>query len=257
MLNRMKIGILYLKYQIRWRFVDFVKPSAPFLTTAGIKFHMARQEHLKFFRSVIDEKNILEVGAGIGLFSEKIANQAKSVLVTEGRSPLVRVMRKRLRTFHNVSVLKVDVENPKDIKLLRSRGKYDLLLCYGLLYHLSNPAEFLRNFSPLTKNMILETVVDFSSENWTTVRENPRPTQAIHLGCRPNPDWLLEEMKKYFDYVYVCRVVPNHPDFLWESTSSKPTRHSRMIFVCSNDSVFEGSSLVAPYIDMPFSTALA
>ena len=48
MLNRMKIGILYLKYQIRWRFVDFVKPSAPFLTTAGIKFHMARQEHLKF-----------------------------------------------------------------------------------------------------------------------------------------------------------------------------------------------------------------
>ena len=216
---------------------------------------MARQLHLNYFRSLIDKKDILEVGAGIGLFSEKIANQASSILTTEGRSRLVRVMKKRLINFHNVSVLKVDVENPKDIKLLRRSGKYDLLLCYGLLYHLSNPAEFLRTFSPLTKNMILETIVDFSSENWTTVRENPRNNQAIHLGCRPNPDWLLEELKKYFDYVYVCRVVPNHPDFLWESRSKNPTRTSRMIFLCSNDPEFESSSLVAPYIDMPFSTA--
>jgi 2-polyprenyl-3-methyl-5-hydroxy-6-metoxy-1,4-benzoquinol methylase len=191
MLNRLKIGGLGRIRRIRWRLVDFVNPSHPFLTEDATRINEARQQHLDLFKTVIDEKTVLEVGAGIGLFSEKVANRAKSMLVTEGRSPLVRILRKRLKNFHNVSVLKVDVENPKEIKRLCESGKYDLLLCYGLLYHLSNPKEFLRRFSPLTKNLILETVVDFSSENWITIKENPRTNQAIHLGCRPNPNWLL------------------------------------------------------------------
>ena len=204
---------------------------------------------------LFEKKRILELGAGIGFFSKELAHQSKTLTVTEGRNSLVRVLQKNLKQYMNVEVFKVDVENPEDLKYLRQREKVDTLFCYGLLYHLSNPEKFLLDISPLTNNLILETVVDYSSDNWISVKETPRANQAIHLGCRPNPNWILNELKKYFRFVYVCHEVPDHPDFLWKSISNPPTTTSRMIFVGTSDLLFSDTLLLSHTPELPYVTS--
>lgn len=50
MLNRLKIGGLGGIRRIRWRFVDFVNPSYPFLTEDATRINVARQQHLDFLK---------------------------------------------------------------------------------------------------------------------------------------------------------------------------------------------------------------
>jgi len=238
-----------------WKIRDTFNPSNSFLTESATLINLARIKHLENFKVLFEHKRTLELGAGIGVFSKKLAHQSKTLTVTEGRNSLVRVLRKNLKHYMNVEVFKVDVENPEDLKNLRKREKFDSILCYGLLYHLSNPEKFLLDISPLTNNLILETVVDYSSENWISVKEHPRPNQAIHLGCRPNPNWILNELKKYFKFVYVCHEVPNYPDFLWKSISNPPTTTSRMIFVGTSDFLFSDTLLVSNTPQFPYVTS--
>jgi len=242
--------------RISWRIRDILDPSGSFLTEGAILINSARIKHLENFKVLFQQKRTLELGAGIGVFSKELAHQSKALTVTEGRNSLIRVLRKNLKHYKNVEVFKVDVENPLDLNHLKKLEKFDSILCYGLLYHLSNPEKFFLDISTLTNNLILETVVDYSSDKWISVKETPRANQAIHLGCRPNPNWILSELEKYFRFVYVCHEVPNHPDFLWKSVSNPPTTTSRMIFIGTSDLLFSGNLLLSKTPELPYVTTI-
>ena len=70
-------------------------------------------------------------------------------------------------------------------------GQFDAVLCFGLLYHLAAPAEFLRACARLAPWLYLETVVSDSDEVICRTVPEHGPDQAWSSeGCRPSPAWL-------------------------------------------------------------------
>lgn len=149
------------------------------------KHTVARLEHLDSLDLDIRGRRVLEVGAGIGEHTLFYLHRACQVTSTDGRSELVRFIRNRLGIPAHV----LDVET--DIGKLTRLGKFDILHCYGLLYHISNAAEFIAHASLAADRMFLETCVTFGHENALhTFAEDPKKIWEATSGrgsCRPDP----------------------------------------------------------------------
>lgn len=230
----------------------------PFLTFDAEQINAARLEHLATLGLSISGKNVLELGAGIGKLTGFFLRRDSKVLVTEGRLDLVQIIRERGFQNHNSNVLDViqlDVEeiNTSTIERLKkytqkTHGEpetkkcpegFEVIFCYGLLYHLSNPESALKFLGELAHEskglLLLETVVDSSTETFDQVDETNHSNQALKLGSRPNPNYILELIKENFKYSYVSLTQPNHPDFQKDPISTHSiTGRSRMIFIGSN-----------------------
>jgi len=61
------------------------------------------------YASISRRDTVLEVGAGFGFLTEKIAENAKRVIAVEIDERLVRAFRKRLRGYDNVTILHGDI----------------------------------------------------------------------------------------------------------------------------------------------------
>jgi SAM-dependent methyltransferase len=70
----------------------------------------------------------LDAGAGVGFFSQTLADCGLSVSGFDGRAENVAEARKR---FPHIAFEQADVQHPSIMAL----GKFDLVLCFGLLYH--------------------------------------------------------------------------------------------------------------------------
>lgn len=111
--------------------------------------------------------------------------------------------------------------------------------CYGLLYHVNNPAQALAFLRQHTRKMLfLETCVSFGEEAAVhiTKEEVANPSQAYSgTGCRPTRAWVFRELKELFDYVYLPRTQPCHEEFplVWDAPEQHQARLQRAIFIAS------------------------
>src|ERR1700737_4192659 len=75
---------------------------------------------------------------------------------------------------------------------------FDVIYCYGVLYHLRTPAEAIDFIAAHCSGLLLlETCVSFGSElDPHLVNEHPdKPSQAISgVGCRPTRNWVFTEL---------------------------------------------------------------
>src|SRR5262249_20235166 len=108
-------------------------PFAVFLTPEASAINAARQAHLASLGLDLIRKQGLEVGAGIGLHTPFFLERGCEVLVTDGNAENVGEIRRRLP---NVPSALLDLEQDGSINHL---GVFDIVYCYGLLYHLRNP----------------------------------------------------------------------------------------------------------------------
>jgi hypothetical protein len=203
------------------------------------KHNLARLVHLRSLGLEIQGKRVLEIGAGVGDHTLFYLYQGCTILPTDGRPELVAFLQQRLGV--EARVLDVDTE-PQSLKKL---GTFDILHCYGLLYHLAHPESFLANAAEVTDMLFLETCLTHPSRRQTEttadaalVAENPQdPSQALHsIGCRPTREWVFDTLRKYFPYVYCPRTQPQHPEFplSWEATDCLKTALTRAVFIASH-----------------------
>jgi len=61
------------------------------------------------YANLNEEDAILEIGAGLGFLTEKLAEKAERVIAVEIDDKLVRVLRERLRAWKNVTILHGDI----------------------------------------------------------------------------------------------------------------------------------------------------
>jgi SAM-dependent methyltransferase len=141
---------------------------------------------------------ILEVGAGLGHLGEAFAQLGFDVTSTDGRPEHVEAMKARGR---RAFVLDLDTTGVDEV------GDFDLVLAFGVLYHLARPEHFLRNCGKRARVLLLETAVCDAADpviHWIPEAGGWRGTdQALGgKGCRPSPAW-VEEMCRYsgFDSV--------------------------------------------------------
>lgn len=200
-----------------------------------LRHNARRLEHLASLGIPVTGKTVLEVGAGIGDHSHYYMDRNCKITITEVRTENLNYLRAR---YPNHDIQLFDLEQPNEFA-----GSFDVVHCYGLLYHISNPRQALACLSRLCSGvLLLETCVSFGdrSEINPVKEDAARFTQANSgTGCRPTRIWLFEYLKSLFEFVYIPSTQPNHEEFPldWTNPAAHAAGLSRCVFIASRDSI--------------------
>lgn len=211
--------------------VEANDPVREFHSFHYLRHNARRLEHLASLGIPVAGMSVLEVGAGIGDHSHYYIDRGCAITITEARKENLDVLRSR---YPKADVRALDMEKTDE-----SIPTCDVVHCYGLLYHLSNPAEALRFLARHTKQLLfLETCVSFGDDEAVNLLSEPQanPTQAFSgTGCRPTSPWILARLKELFECVYVPVTQPNHPEFPvdWSNPAAHGVSLQRAAFVAS------------------------
>lgn len=221
-------------------------PTDAFLYFDYLRHDQRRQEHLASLGLDISGSSVLEVGAGIGNHTSFFLDRGCKVLSTEARPENLEVIRGR---YPELEVRRLDLDAPDE----SLDGLFDIVYCYGVLYHLKNPAAAISYMAHRCRRMLLlETCVSYGSEE--AINPCPEPadnlSQSIHgVGCRPTRPWVFNELKRHFEFVYMPLTQPNHKEFPvdWETPDlSKPL--VRSVFIASRQQI--NNDLLVDYVPM-------
>jgi SAM-dependent methyltransferase len=152
----------------------------------------------------------IDVGCGMGYFSAYLHSRGLQVTAVDGRKENVEEAGRRVPQveFHTV--------NAEDYAL-RDLGQFDLVLCFGLLYHLENPFVALRHLHALTKHFLLVESVIFPGAEpmMALVDEEMHEDQGLnHLAFYPTEACLVKLMYRAgFPNVYRFSKMPEHDHY--------------------------------------------
>ena len=209
-------------------------PVQHFRTDFYLRHSARRLEHLASLRIPVEGMSVLEVGAGIGDHSHYYIDRECDVTITEVRAEGLRYLEKR---YPNCRVRLLDMESPSNVE----GSPFDVVHCYGLLYHLSNPKQALSFLSKNTTGMLfLETRVSFGDDKEINLaaEEKSNPLQAYSgTGCWPTRPWVFKELQHFFKYVYIPTTQPNHEEFPldWTNAEKHKAYCQRAIFIASHE----------------------
>ncbi len=188
-------------------------PQTGFQAWRYQQINSRRLEHLASLNLDLHHKTVLELGAGIGDHTSFFLDRNCKVTCVEGRQSNLSILSRR---YPEVQTLCVDLDRPF-CQETEDLPKFDVVCCYGLLYHLFNPQEAIRFMADRCAGMVLlQTCVSQGDEvTINRVDENGgAATQSLcGRGCRPTRPWIFGELKSYFDYVYLPTIQPNHIQF--------------------------------------------
>ncbi len=202
-----------------------------FLSSEALAINEARLCHLASLGLDLAGKKVLEVGGGIGLHTCFFESLGCTVSFTDGRPENVREAKRR-HPDRNIALLDLDQEAD-----LGRFGVFDIVYCYGTLYHLAKPQEALAALAKICTGMLLlETCVTPGEEELLHPLGEPasNPNQAKSgVGCRPTRPWVMRQLKENFGWAYHSVTQPLHPDFERNWLEPAPRKLYRSVFVGS------------------------
>jgi SAM-dependent methyltransferase len=111
---------------------------------------MYRQVNARLKREMLD---VLEVGSGLGTFSERIIRDlppSSHIMLTDKSGIYVQALKGRYSLCKNVSVTRMDLNNRTDYSRI-GYEKYDLILALNVLEHISDDQLALRELYKVLK----------------------------------------------------------------------------------------------------------
>jgi len=212
-----------------------VLPSGPVSDFHSFRYlHITsrRLEHLATLGLPLRERNVLEVGAGVGDLTEFFLDRGCRVHTTDARPLHVTIMQQRFAWHPLVTSATLDLDPPPH----DPPGLFDLVVCYGLLYHVSDPSAVLEFLARACSDLLLlETIAGVGDAEAV----NPTPENAALAGaafsgrgCRPSRTWIHARLRELFPHVYTPRTQPNHYEYPVDWTQSSPFAR-RAIFIAS------------------------
>jgi SAM-dependent methyltransferase len=185
-----------------------------FEVDAARRINQARMRAIESIGLDLDRKRVLDVGSGPGHFTPLYTSRGCEVVAVDGRAEIVGECR---RLYPLVRSVVGDVESFD----LTSLGRFDVVHCFGLLYHLENPMAALRNMFRVCEGvLLLETMVLDASHPLLLIADEPKTVnQALGgIGSRPSPTFLAMALNRVgFRHVYGLVQPPDHEDFRFES----------------------------------------
>lgn len=152
----------------------------------------------------------LDAGCGVGFFAQILQECGLNVGAFDGRMANVLEARKR---FPEIPFEQGDIETPGILAL----GKFDLTLCFGLLYHLENPMLAIRHLRALTnKGLLLESMCIPGNSAGMVWREEPAAADQslTDIALYPSEACLVKMLYRAgFATVYRVAELPDHDDF--------------------------------------------
>jgi SAM-dependent methyltransferase len=180
-----------------------------------------RQEHLASLNLELHGKSVLEVGAGIGDHTSFFLDRDCSVVSMEPRAENCEVFSATMHALQSagyqrasrVQLVRGDIESLGGLIVER----FDIVYCYGLLYHLVDPRCAIEAMAARCRGLLLlETCVSFGNREELNPIAEPQadPTQSFRgLGCRPTRTWVFNNLKLFFPFVYLPLTQPAHEEF--------------------------------------------
>lgn len=199
-----------------------------------MRHNQRRLEHLASLHLALRGKSVLEVGAGIGDHTGFYLDRGCSVLSTEIRPENLALIRERYSGKQRLKIRQLDMDNPASLGTM-----FDIVHCYGLLYHLQNPAQALCYLAEhCSEVLLLESCVSYGEEPEIRPLNEPSQdyTQAFYgIGCRPTRIWIWNQLRTLFPHVYAPRTQPSHEEFPvdWTEKPACVTKLYRSVFVAS------------------------
>jgi 2-polyprenyl-3-methyl-5-hydroxy-6-metoxy-1,4-benzoquinol methylase len=207
------------------------KAIREFTTWDYERINQRRLEHLSSLQLDFNGKSVWEVSAGVGDLSSFFIDRNAHLTITDVRPVLLAILRDR---YPMMQIEELDLEIPRTT----FDRKFDVIACYGSLYHVRNPDQAIAFMAARCSGiLIIESCVSFGGSVALNLVEEDRTafSQAYHgIGCRPTRGYIFEELSKHFSYVYVTAEQPRHEQFPidWDTSSPDGTL-ARTVFVAA------------------------
>jgi SAM-dependent methyltransferase len=192
----------------------------------------ARLNHLASLGLPLAGRRVIEIGCGPGDHTGFFLQRGCSICAVDARQECIQAVQTR---YPGVVTAAVDMNKPD---ALRGLGTFEIVYCYGLLYHLEDPNTGIANLASACSDLLLlESCVSAAGFEHVYHAEELAEdfTQSIRgLGCRPTRQWLFKSLQRHFPFVYQTRTQPNHPEFPLDwSTASDERGLIRIVLVAS------------------------
>ncbi|HET6145802.1 MAG TPA: class I SAM-dependent methyltransferase [Candidatus Acidoferrales bacterium] len=185
----------------------------------------------------------LDAGCGIGFFTKVLEDCGLHVDAFDGREENVVEARRR---YPQMSFSKGDIENPG----IGSLGSFDLVLCFGLLYHLENGLLAIRNLHALTgKGLLLESMCLPDVKPWMLLRNEPasEDQSLTDVAFYPSEGCIIKMLYHAgFNSVYRVNPLPDDDDFRETTTH---VRRRTVLFASRLPVRMQGLDLVTQPIE--------
>jgi len=192
----------------------------------------ARLRHLESLGLPLSHSRVLELGSGPGDHTGFYAQRNCTVVSVDARQDCLSALNQR---FPDVRTVLCDLNAPDQLLEL---GVFDIVHCYGILYHLENPAKLLACMGQTCSGFaIVETCVrpdDNDSVEFVDEIREDYTQSSTGWGCRPTRKWVFKQLGGSFPFVYHTRTQPHYQEFPvnWNNLSSAPPL-IRAVFVAS------------------------
>ena len=153
----------------------------------------------------------LDAGAGVGYLASHLANRHKlRVTALDVRNSNVDEARRRHREPQFVVG---DVERASTLSL----GEFDLVLAFGLVYHLENPARAVRHLAQMTRHLLVveSMIAPGKLPQVQMLDEFPGADQAVrYFAFHPTESGLVKLLYRAgMEHVYRASWSVDDPDF--------------------------------------------
>ncbi len=161
-------------------------------------------------KSPLNLHTAVDVGCGLGYFSALLQSLGLEVTAADGRRENAEEAARRVPNVHFHTI------NAEDATL-RSLGTFDLVFCFGLLYHLENPFLTIRHLHAMTKSLLLVEGLIYPGDEpiMGLVDETPFEDQGLRNYAFYPTEACLVKMLYRAGYPHVHRFTapPDHPEY--------------------------------------------
>ena len=157
-----------------------------------VEARMRRMDNLRahFDIETLQGRRILEAGCGTGELGGFFEDIGCRVVSVDAREEFISLLRKRY-PGRQVAVMDLDRWDPAPL------GRFDAILCFGILYHLAEPEAFLVECTRLTDTILLESIVlDSPWPQCLRVTDHEPGGSFSGIGCRPSVAWIVDLMQR-------------------------------------------------------------
>jgi hypothetical protein len=191
-----------------------------------------RLEHLASLGLKVCGNSVFEVGAGIGDLTGYFIDRGCKIVTSDARQENVDMIHSR---YPEIRAFTLDVDNPPE----NFNENFEIVFCYGLLYHLGHPDKAIEFISKRCLNMlILETRVSPGDGELINPcsEDDSVPTESRWgTGCRPTRKWVFNQLRQYFKHVYLPKTQPWHEEFPidWNSERTAKAVSRRCVYIAT------------------------
>ena len=220
---------------------------SPFDVQPARDINRARLDHLGSLGLDLNRKRVIDVGGGPGHLAQFFVQRGCRVTSVDGRAENIETLRS---TYSGLESHVLDVENERLDRL----GGFEVVFCYGLLYHTELAAWVLDNIAHACDGLIaLETcIMDDSIWACEIVQDSPAINQGLRgIGCRPTPRFVVEQLRSNSLHTYLPTRRPQHPDFSFQYRADHAHLRDgvlmRQVFIASRRAL--SNPLLVPTVD--------